>query len=272
MKFVFEDDVLSKLFRSSLDEQVGKNIIYAKSSSNIETIIKPLLCDTDDAICIFMDLPPGNKELVSIYKNLSAICKLYSKTAIIIPIICMEYYFIKSIANFNNLFTNHSIVTDCVDKRPFFNSELIITKEDKKYCKYFERYCKLILMKNVKDCIRTECNGNPRYGFYYLKDCTYNNKEIYCRDNSLVQKSQDFIKSFIFTRFSEYCDISYIDTYLQSLHNKAVDDYNELVDIFKEADRTGNPDVRYNHIKKLPFVDKDNSEKVSDAQESYAFI
>ena len=107
-----------------------------------------------------LDLVPGNSSIVATYRNLKAVCKAYVNRAIVIPVVCMEYYFIKSIAAVNiTLFKDHKIVTDCIEKKTFFESALIETREDFDYCKYFERFCKLII-KNVRDCIKTTSSNN----------------------------------------------------------------------------------------------------------------
>lgn len=149
MTFIFEDnslDFLSRLFLHSYHSSTIDLMKYAKGNGNLLRIAKNTLQSTSDLVIVYLDTIPGNPEIFDIYHNLTGLSRYYDGRLIVMPIICAEYYFLKSMVGTDHV-TNHEEVRRCVNKVPYFDSSLISTEADKKYCRNFEKYCKLVLLK-----------------------------------------------------------------------------------------------------------------------------
>lgn len=160
MIFVFEnkkDDLLSVLFRASYS---NCSFIYANGCGNLESCVEDNLSKSDDSILVFLDTIPDNKNTVNIYKNLRRLSRKNDFRIVVMPIVCAEYYFIRSLRR--EYFIDDTGVDICINKM-FWKNSALVSDSDRKFVKNFEKYCKLILFKSVKDCIkhtRYEDNSN----------------------------------------------------------------------------------------------------------------
>ena len=153
---------------------------------------------------------------------------------IILPLVCMEYYLIKSLRD-SQVMLSHTGVDICINKELYFDSPLISTLEDRVFVKNFEKYCKLILIKNLKDCAShsgkttVEC-----YGVYYFADCLCNYRDNGCVQEILLNKLRSFFAQFDYTPaegvFNNGKKICINE--LWDVHRKLVQVYNDMVEYY----------------------------------------
>lgn len=100
MIFVFEDneeDIISKFFRKAYPVQFTDSFVYAKGNGNIKNIVSDLLKISTENIVVYMDMIPGNKETAKIYKSLRDMSFKSQYRLVVLPVVCMEYYLVKSL-------------------------------------------------------------------------------------------------------------------------------------------------------------------------------
>lgn len=258
MIYIFEDktdDLISLLFKAGYNEKTASKFIYTNGNGALIGESKKQLQNTpnNEKICVFIDMAPGNKELYGIYRGLIKIAEQYTGRMIIMPLICAEYYLIRSFVN-KPVLKSYVGVDICVNKEVYFNSPLIVTQQDKEFCKNFEKYCKLILIKNLMDCARHSRgirHENLIYGAYYTKDCKCDAGTDSCVTEPVLKKSYDFLKNYPCIPEGSYFQDTqkYSDLEMQGIHRRLVDEFNEVIQKFIEADS-----VNKNRYKKIPYM------------------
>lgn len=235
MIFVFEDkksDLLSKLFMTAYK---SCNFIYTEGNGNLVKEVTSIIKSTEERIVVFLDTIPDNKDTINIYNTLKRLSLKNDYRVIVMPIVCSEYYFICSLPS--SMFVSRLGLDICLDKKYWKNSELVATS-DKKFTKNFEKYCKLVLLKNVKDCAKHSRSNNDLYGFYYCKDCLCNSSDLFCEDKSLLEKAISYVSKYPVYPAKNYlgdCTICSIDK-LWEIHRVLVDDFNIMANGYKECD------------------------------------
>lgn len=234
MKFVFEDhekDPIPQLFMKAYDKKTASDFIYTHGNGNMFNELSALIAQTNDTIIAYLDTIPGNDSTRRIYNKLKRLSRDNHNRVIVLPIIGSEYYFIKSIQN-ENVFINKDDVIKCVNRKAYFNSKLLISQKDRAYCKYYERYCKLVLEKAVLDCIRnSEDNGkNTYFRVYYTENCKCGNSLAICKDKLLKQKSIDLLASYpCVPQGSIATNLKSLSiTEIWDIHRELVDEHNNL--------------------------------------------
>jgi len=255
MKFIFEDDerdIISVFFRQAYPNEKSEEFIYARGNANIEDKIKYQLENTVEEIVVFLDMVPGNREIIKEYRRYSKISRDNGYRVIILPIVCAEYYLIKSLKD--TIAVESNIGVDiCINKDVYFDSPLIQSEQDKVFCRNFEKYCKLILIKNMKYCAshsgKTICDA---YGAYYLEDCICRYSDDECRQNKdKIEKAVEFIREYPCVPNGSYDkkmkELSLQDVW--SIHKMLVDEFNQMNDKYMETDvENAN---RYKHISEI---------------------
>lgn len=240
MIYIFEDnaeDIQSRFFVQGYPKEISKDFIYAKGNGNIYNIAENYLKTTSEYIVSYLDTIPGNKEIWTIYNKLRALSLKYNCRLIVLPLICAEYYLVKSLKDTQVLLDNTG-VDICINKDIYMDSPLLKTQQDIEFCKNFEKYCKLILMKNLKECANhSGKEDNDNYGNYYLKDCICNVGEPFCKEERNCDKVQRYLRQF------EYIpENSYIETVkltvdeLWEVHRNLVTIFNEMVEYYAKND------------------------------------
>ena len=232
MIYVFEDradDLLSELFMSAYSKC---SFVYTRGNGNLVDKIVELLQNSNDTIMVFLDTIPDNKNTINVYNNLRRVSRKNNFRVFVMPIVCAEYYFIQSLSN--NMFISHLGVDICKNKGYWKNSELI-EDMDKHFVKNFEKFCKLILLKNVKDCAKHSRKDNIFYGIYYQNDCLCDYSDNSCKKFPKVEKAVNFVHQYpVFpsVNFLGEC-IFLTDEDLWAIHRKLVDDFNAMVDVYR---------------------------------------
>ena len=117
---------------------------------------------------MFLDMVPDNRQLVPIYNKLKRLYSTSGRRVVVLPIICSECYFIRSIQH-SPVIQNAEALRYCVEVSPWWKSP-IVGVEDLKFCKNFEKYCKLFLLKAVSGCVKhTRGNDVPNTAYAVSK-------------------------------------------------------------------------------------------------------
>ena len=237
MIFIFEDheeDIISKFFRKAYPDSIANTFIYAKGNGKIKKIAEQTLNMTNDTVVVFFDTIPGNKETWKIYKTLRDMSIRVNYRMIVLPLVCMEYYLIKALKDSQVIIDNTGIDI-CINKDLYFNSPLISTADDKAMVKNFEKYCKLILIKNLKSCA---CHSGKTtmkcYGAYYLNDCFCEFKDNACYQEELYTKLKNYLSQFDCVPANSIIvdnKILSIDE-VWDIHRKLVQEYNKMVNYY----------------------------------------
>lgn len=243
MKYIFEDDerdILSIFFRQAYPTTQSSNFIYARGNCNLEDKIKNELENNNEHILVFMDMVPGNRELIKCYNKYKKLSRDNNFRVIVLPIICAEYYLIKALKDTPAL-SNSCGVDICINKEVYFNSPVITDARDRNYCKNFEKYCKLILMKNTKYCAtHSGKTTNEFYGAYYTKDCICKFKDAACKkEHTVLEKAINYIKQYPCIPCGSYLKnvITLYSDDLWNVHRQLVNDYNIMTGRYKLIDK-----------------------------------
>ncbi len=256
MIYVFEDDErdpLPQLFMKAYNRQISSTFIYTRGNGNIYNNVVNLVSSGED-IVVYLDTIPGNDSTRRLYVNLRRLSRQNSNRIIVLPIIGLEYYFIKSI-QYENVITSSIDIKICVNRKAYFESQLLSEPKEKKYCKYYERYCKIILSKAVLDCIKnTEDDGNNLYfRWYYERSCRCESSLSSCNEKELSKKATDFIRAFPYVPGGSIVldteEVSKNDIWM--IHRNLVDEHNELCRELRQKD----PDIsRKNLYKEIKYI------------------
>lgn len=259
MIYIFEDreaDIISKLFKAAYDEVVYSKFIYANGNGSIISIVDEQLENTQEDIAIFLDMIPGNKDIVKIYHSLKKRYITSKGRVLVLPIVCSEYYFLKSIASTNLLKVNKNVIDTCINRGVYFNSEIIQTEEDRRFCKNFEKFCKLILIKGVIECAKhsrgygvNECSS---YGVYYTTDCKCKNPLHNCKDMQLLEKSIRLLSEYpCVPRGNKGSNRALSSDDMIQIHRELVDSFNEMSTRYEAIDKDNSAGNKY---KRIPYI------------------
>lgn len=256
MIFIFEDheeDIISKFFKKAYSDNIANSFIYAKGNGNIKNIAKQTLTMTNDTVVVFFDTIPGNKETWKIYKTLRDMSIQVNYRMIVLPLVCMEYYLIKALKNSQVIIDNTGIDI-CINKDLYFNSPLISTADDKTMVKNFEKYCKLILIKNLKACA---CHSGKTtvqcYGAYYINDCLCEFKDNECCQEKLCSKLKNYLSQFDYVPENSITGNSKIlsTEEVWDIHRKLVQEYNEMVNYYIHSGNVAVDKSQYKEIRAI---------------------
>ncbi len=256
MIYVFEDnkkDPLPQLFMRSYRKEISSNFIYTEGNGNVYSNVEHLL-NNNDTILVYLDTIPGNDSTRRIYHKLASLSRKNNNKIIVLPILGSEYYFIKSIQS-EKVITSKIDIDTCINRKAYFSSKLLSNQKEKDYCKYYERYCKLVLMKAVLDCVRnSEDNGkNEHFRWYYNKDCRCIAPLSFCINKSIQDKSSDFLKAF--PCVPDGCNIQNMKRVeipaIWNIHRALVEEHNKLCMELREKEPN---EVRKNIYKEIKSI------------------
>lgn len=256
MIYVFEDheeDIISKFFRKAYPDNKSKEFVYAKGNSNVDKIVENLLQITNDTIVVYLDTIPGNKHTAEIYSKLRRKSQMEQYRIIVLPVVCMEYYLIKSLKD-SQAMKCLTGVEICINKGLYFNSALISTAEDKKFVKNFEKYCKLILIKNLKQCASHSGKLTEQcYGAYYLNNCICQYAEDDCKREELKTKIHRYLSQFDCVPMDNIIGNgkTLSTDEIWDIHRKLVQEYNDMVEFYINS---GNSNVDVSQYKEIKVI------------------
>lgn len=242
MKYVFEDDgrdVLSTFFRKAYPSTVSDHFVYARGNGNLyETVLDILNQDLRCDILVYIDMVPGNKEIVNIYRKLSRLSRTHNNRVVPMPIVCAEYYLLCSLL-VSNIVEDMTGVDLCVKRLPYFDSPAIQSEIDKAFCKNFEKYCKLLVKKNLKSCARIS-GKEEHYAIFYNTDCKCGIEGTQCTVTSSVKdKAINYIRQYPCVPAGSFAIVNARTLSISEMwdvHRRLVAEYNEMTDKFRQAD------------------------------------
>ena len=234
LKFIFEDQKGVDLvnFYEVCYRASSKDFIYSNGCGGLKRELTKL--SNTEIICIFMDLIPDNPETIYVYNVLRKLRKEYTKM-LVFPISCREYYYVKYLNTLHNMIVREDWVFTCLSKDGNYQkSDIIVTQQDKDFCKNFEKFCKLVAMKAPIDCAKNQ----SKYGRTFLyNDCLCDSNQNFCTINSLYQKSKEFVNQFeCFPSIEQTNDSKELSwNEMVIMHRHLVDKYNDTREVFKSS-------------------------------------
>lgn len=231
MEYVFEDypkSSLARLYEVSYPESMIGHFHYSRGSGKIISLIRGKF-DKETSICVFLDLPPGNKQVVGLYKNIADLRATGEfPNLIVMPIVCREFYYIKFIVT-THLVTDRTLIDKCLAFTP---SELVVDSCGKPLADNFERMCKLASKFGIKECARVgRLTPEDRDNIYLICDCLCSG-DVYdtstCNKQTLMSKSTSMVSQFpVFPPHSFVDDVVHIkDKDIAGWHRALVDSFN----------------------------------------------
>ena len=232
MIYVFEDweeDLLSKLFMSAYSEN---SFIYARGAGNLIHIAEKLLYKSDEIILVYLDTIPDNRESIRVYNNLKRLSKKNNFRVIVLPVVCAEYYFIQSLPE--DLYYSVKSVNICKSRGFWKNSDLLETVQDREFVRNFEKYCKLILLKNVRHCVKHTRENNNLYGYYYMQNCLCDFSMDICKEDNRLNKAVRYV-----CEYPVVPELNFKGSFrklnldeIWDIQRTLVDTFNDMVDLY----------------------------------------
>lgn len=203
MIYIFEDSPGSWVQKCLMDcyekgQTVGK-IFYTSGNRYILTKLDELLAanHTDEEVVIFLDVVPDNKNTVMLYNQINKTYKQKFSKLIVLPIPCIEFYYIKQLQYNNKVILDNNQVNDVVSRGWHKHSRLKKNFDECRTYWQFEKFCKLVLKRAFKKCIKPKDHDSPLYYRFNCKMCRYRRSECYNPNfASLINKHRSLIKSF----------------------------------------------------------------------------
>lgn len=210
MVFVFEDKRekgIPTLFRRGYPDYISDAFIYSGGNGNLKNKVIKALSNKTNIVCVFMDLVPDNINTHEIFRSLMEIengsgVEKYSgigaNRLVVIPIPCIEYYYIKSL-EYTNLNVHPESVKLCISMMPYINDSLIRSTQDRDRCKSFEKYCKFIVDRAFKNCVKDKhrlSTGENIKELYAFSECICKTElaSNECKTASLIDKAINLLK------------------------------------------------------------------------------
>lgn len=253
MIYIFEDHdnaTLSQFFRSAYPEDISRQFIYVGGNGNLNSHVKDNLSN-DDYIIVYMDAIPGNASIIDTWRELRKTSRDNDYRVIVLPIVCAEYYLLQSIVH-TNVIQSQIGLEECLGLNPYFNSAAIVTDADRVFVKNFEKYCKLILRKNLHTCANLTSEANRQF---YIGSCLCNAPQSGCTTQSLCLKAVQYVTQYPCFPGGIYEPEGLLPLNLSGLsvnqlwdtHRRLVADFEAMRDRFAAQDHTR----KYGHL--MPF-------------------
>ena len=214
-----EEDELSSLLRRSFNTDKFQ-FMYSNGNGRLLEKATELL-NGKDTIVVLLDTIPENKSIRDIYMALRRLSRQNDFRIIVWNIVCAEYYFIKAFGEDKHLkaFYGAGDINIIKRKRPYKESKLISTEEDRAFTKTFEKFCKLYIMKNGGDCVK-------KSKIFFSEDCT----EDVCRNLMIEEKAELYkreYKCFELDRFG--IEVAW------NVHHKLLAESNQMIEEYNNS-------------------------------------
>ena len=161
-KYIFEDDddsALSSLFQASYTRlyQSGHLLFAGGNGGFLSTLLD--LAGTDEkeqTYVIFIDMIPDNIETERAYHKLQTRIGEFSLSdrVCVLPIICAEYYFIRTFRK-TDIEIDPALAERCISMKVHYDDFWMLTHNKHLKNKPFEAYCKSVLPKCFLPARRT---------------------------------------------------------------------------------------------------------------------
>lgn len=198
IKYFFEDregSALSDFFCVSYENR--ENIVFTSGSGNLLPCAAEHLKEPENIAFVYLDTVPNNPCTERIYNDLALLSKATGYRCVVLPIVCVEYYFLKSLVG-SDVIKDKYLVDLCISKRYYLNQSLLKPHSPDSY-NTFERFCKMLCEYSLYRCASIRRRGKLRSSHHYTVDrCPCTEKDPSCieRDKSLLDKSIKFVSMF----------------------------------------------------------------------------
>lgn len=197
---------------------------------------------TSEDIVIYLDLVPDNNHTREMYLK---ICKEYKpkfKRLIVLPIPCIEYYYISAVQRQEKFRLNDDAVKIAIERGWHKDQSLKRTIEERQKYWSFEKFCKLVMQRAIIICLHnwTKNTHNIEYFQVSCADCL--RKPCLCTNRERPQfqinsKKKNFIHSFpCVPAGSNFYEPERLMNWEQlvSVHRKLVGNYNLMCDRYNK--------------------------------------
>lgn len=171
IKFIIEDAESSpfvKMFNSAYPEDV----LYCSSSNTLLVDDARRLAADGSHVIVYMDLVPDNPELYTTYRRLLLLYAKEKLDVVVIPIVCSEYLFIKSIVDVDGTIYSNNGLDVILSKSVDYKSSNLALAHSKKRSSNFEKFCKLFCDVCLnKLCCSVSSNKSGLSKPYFSGDC-----------------------------------------------------------------------------------------------------
>ena len=238
MIYIFEDNAkkaLSKLFKAAYPEEISRNFIFAGGNGEIEHKIRKNI-DKTNFVVAFIDIVPDNENAITIFDELIDLENTeFNGKLFIMPIVCAEYYFIKSIYNRGLKIRNKESAKLCIERGFYKDDTEIKSEQDRLKCKNFEKYCKFVRNRSLLECMQDDKNPKETYLIQECKCIDYDNSN--CSTKALVDKAIELLTEYEVIPPNSYAknriqiDIGkahQIRSEFINRHNKIVENYRKI--------------------------------------------
>lgn len=198
MKYFFEDQegsALSEFLRISYGRR--EDIVFTAGAGNLLVYAEEHLKNPENVAVVYLDTVPNNLSTEDIYKELAGLSKATDYHCVVIPIVCVEYYFLKSLVG-STVIKDKRLVDLCVLKDYYLHESSLKMHSAKSY-DTFERFCKMVCEYSLYRCASIRRRGKLAKSHYYTKDhCPCCSKDAACVEpnKSLMEKSSKFVSMF----------------------------------------------------------------------------
>lgn len=198
IKYFFEDkesSALSKLFR--IIYKGREDIVFVNGSGNLCKPVSKHLQSSDSLAYVYLDTVPNNLATLAVYTQLKQLSIDTDYRCVVIPIICAEYYYLKSLG-LSTVIKHTGAVQLCLTKRYYLDSEYLEKRSEGSY-KTFERFCKMLCEYALYRCASINRRGalKPTHT-YTTEKCPCSTKDAPCVETgkSLEEKAKLFVSEF----------------------------------------------------------------------------
>lgn len=198
MRYFFEDregSALSEFLRIPYGKR--EDIVFTEGSGNLETYVGKHLESPENTAVVYLDTMPNNLSTADIYTELACLSRAANYRCVVIPIVCVEYYFLRSLTGSTVVKDKH-LVDLCVSKNYYLNESSLKTHSIKSY-DTFERFCKMVCEYSLYRCASIRRTGKLSKSHHYTNDhCPCCGKDSACvePDKLLLEKASKFVSMF----------------------------------------------------------------------------
>jgi len=208
---------ISQMLASAYKNQSDVMLYFTGGNS----VLRDKLCEiynAENQYIIYIDLVPDNYTTIREYRMLRKIIRRRNfKNVYILPIICMEYYIMKT---FFLKMPAIETAINCEDYREYGTQSSL------------ERYCKFVLNTVYPVCMHTDSDYSPdvKFGWFYVQDCLCVIPLKECHRFSLLDKAGKLVKGLpAFYKPGDWADCGVKKVDLEIVHNKLVEEFKRVV-------------------------------------------
>lgn len=231
MTYLFEgkrSSKLAKFFCEAYEDSVSNKFIYTGGVRELYLMFKDLVEHHKiDEACIFIDIGLLNINTVVYYRKIANVIEDNRVKAIVIPIICAEYYAILSNIEFAVDIEAVNVVINCNEYK---NTSYYLNSSKQRNMSTFEKFSKFVLANCFKCCFNKKQIEDTTLGRYFEEDCDCEDCDI---RYSLCLKATNMLAKYPCVPYhvksmSRFVSLSLDELY--ELHIGLVDRINSIVE------------------------------------------